>query len=165
MKPVVETPEGSCGRKAGEGNWPLCPLTHTRPKGAGAGLVARDLEDIQGGTKAQSVATEINQQQKGGRRRIARRRAAWLRGRLPPPPAAQGSKASAAARLSPQAPIPPPPHLGVIIQVPEIQAAHPVHAGKERGMHWRPHDVVDIVGIVFKGVERLVVLREAEREA
>lgn len=59
----------------------------------------------------------------------------------------------------PGAPIPSPPHLGVIIQVPEIQAAHPVHAGKERGMHWRPHDIVDIVGIVFKGVERLVVLQ------
>lgn len=51
-----------------------------------------------------------------------------------------------------------PPHLGVVVQVPEVQAPHPVHAGEERGMHWRPHDIVDIVGIVFKGVERLVVL-------
>lgn len=49
-------------------------------------------------------------------------------------------------------------HLGVIVEVPEVQAPHPVHAGKERGMHGGPHDIVHIVCIVFKGVERLVVL-------
>lgn len=49
-------------------------------------------------------------------------------------------------------------HLSVIVEVPEVQAAHPVHAGKERGMHGGPHDIVYIVCIVFKGVERLVVL-------
>src|SRR3712207_7291033 len=46
-------------------------------------------------------------------------------------------------------------HLGVIVEVPEVQAPHPVHAGKERGMHGGPHDIVHIVCIVFKGVERL----------
>lgn len=49
-------------------------------------------------------------------------------------------------------------HLGVTVEVPEVQAPHPVHAGKERGMHRGPHDIVHIVCIVFKGVERLVVL-------
>lgn len=49
-------------------------------------------------------------------------------------------------------------HLGVIVEVPKVQAPHPVHAGKERGMHGGPHDIVHIVCIVFKGVERLVVL-------
>lgn len=49
-------------------------------------------------------------------------------------------------------------HLGVIVEVPEVQASHPVHAGKERRMHGGPHDIVHIVCIVFKGVERLVVL-------
>lgn len=79
----------------------------------------------------------------------------------------QGSAGPHRVKVSPGAPLPArsrlptaaePPHLGVVIQVPQIQAPHPVHAGEERGMHWRPHDIVDIVGIVFKGVERLVVL-------
>lgn len=83
------------------------------------------------------------------------------------PPALTGLRSRPAPRRLPARPRLPatgrrraaaPPHLGVVIQVPQIQAPHPVHAGEERGMHWRPHDIVDIVGIVFKGVERLVVL-------
>lgn len=86
------------------------------------------------------------------------------RGRMPGVP---GSAGTHRVKVSPGAPLPArprlptaaePPHLGVVIQVPQIQAPHPVHAGEECGMHWRPHDIVDIVGIVFKGVERLVVL-------
>lgn len=71
------------------------------------------------------------------------------------PAAARRRRRPARVRARPAA---PGPHLRVVIQVPQIQAPHPVHAGEERGMHWRPHDIVDIVGIVFKGVERLVVL-------
>lgn len=70
-----------------------------------------------------------------------------------------------ASSLLSQAPILSPPHLGVIIQVPEIQSAHPVDAGEERGVHGGPHDVVDIVGIVFKGVERLVVLQKGGQKS
>lgn len=62
-------------------------------------------------------------------------------------------------RVVPVAPSQPwAAHLGVTVEVPEVQAPHPVHAGKERGMHRGPHDIVHIVCIVFKGVERLVVL-------
>lgn len=67
-------------------------------------------------------------------------------GEKPPAPPSQPAGSGACA------------HLGVIVEVPEVQAPHPVHAGKERGVHGRPHDIVHIVGIVFKGVERLVVL-------
>lgn len=69
-------------------------------------------------------------------------------GERPASPSSQPSRPGACAAA----------HLGVIVEVPEVQAPHSVHAGKERGMHGGPHDIVHIVCIVFKGVERLVVL-------
>lgn len=54
------------------------------------------------------------------------------------------------------------PHLGVVVEVPEVQAAHAVHGGEHGGVHGRPRDVVDIVGVVLEGVQRLVVLRGRE---
>lgn len=50
-------------------------------------------------------------------------------------------------------------HLGIVVEVPQVQAAHAIHSGEHSGVHRRPHDVVHIVSIVLKGVERPVVLR------
>lgn len=56
------------------------------------------------------------------------------------------------------------PHLSVVVQVPQIQTTHAVHGGKERGVHGRPHHVVDVVRVILKGVQRLVLLRETQNE-
>lgn len=53
-------------------------------------------------------------------------------------------------------------HLRVVVEVPEVQAPHPVDAGEERGVHGGPHDVVHVVRVVFKGVEWLVVLQRGD---
>lgn len=55
-------------------------------------------------------------------------------------------------------------HLSVVVEVPEVKAAHAVHGGKHGRMHGRPHDVIDIVRVVFEGVQRLVVLEGRKRE-
>lgn len=93
--------------------------------------------------------------------------------RLPPPGSGTGPALPGPALPCPARPLRAPcglgarpalTHLGVVVEVPEVQAPHPVHAGEERGVHGRPHDIVDIVGVVFKGVERLVVLWERREQ-
>lgn len=52
------------------------------------------------------------------------------------------------------------PDLCVVVEIPEVQATIPIHSSKERWMHWRPHDIIHIVCIVFKRIEVLVMLSE-----
>lgn len=56
------------------------------------------------------------------------------------------------------------PHLRVVVQVPQIQTTHAVHGGEERGVHGRPHHVVDVVCVILKRVQRLVLLRGTQNE-
>lgn len=51
-------------------------------------------------------------------------------------------------------------HLSVIVEVPQVQAAHAIHSSKHGRVHGRPHDIIHIIGVVFKRVQRLVVLKE-----
>lgn len=61
-------------------------------------------------------------------------------------------------------PWPKSTHLRVVVEVPQVQAAHAVHGGEHGRMHGRPHDIIHIVGIVLKRVQRFVVLEERGRE-
>lgn len=54
-------------------------------------------------------------------------------------------------------------HLSVVVEVPQVQAAHAIHGGEESGMHGRPHDVIDIVCVVLERVQRLVVLKKKKK--
>ncbi len=56
------------------------------------------------------------------------------------------------------------PHLSVVVQVPQIQTTHAVHAGEERGVHGGPHHIVDVICVILKGVQRLVLLRGTQHE-
>lgn len=56
-------------------------------------------------------------------------------------------------------------HLSVIVEVPQVQTTHPIHGGKESRMHRGPTDIIDIVCIILKRVQWLVVLeRETDTE-
>lgn len=52
------------------------------------------------------------------------------------------------------------PDLCVVVEIPEVQTTIAIHCSKERWMHWRPHDIINIVCIVFKGIQGLVMLSE-----
>lgn len=57
-------------------------------------------------------------------------------------------------------------YLGLVVEIPQVQVAHTVHAGKQGRVCGRPHDIVHVVRVVLKRVQRLVVLqRERERES
>lgn len=55
-------------------------------------------------------------------------------------------------------------HLSVIVEVPQVQAAHAIHGSKHGRVHGRPHDIIHIIGVVFKRVQRLVVLKERRKK-
>lgn len=55
-------------------------------------------------------------------------------------------------------------HLGVVVEVPQVQVSHAVHAGEQGGVSGRPHHVVHVVRAVLERVQRLVVLRDGETE-
>lgn len=57
-----------------------------------------------------------------------------------------------------------PSDLGIVVQVPKVQATHAVHCSKDGWMYRRPHDIVHIVCIVFKGIEGLVMLQQKRKE-
>lgn len=46
----------------------------------------------------------------------------------------------------------------VLIKVPDVQATHSIHCSEDGRVHWRPHDIKDVVNIVLKGAERFVML-------
>ena len=50
-------------------------------------------------------------------------------------------------------------HLGVVVEVPEVQAPGQVHAGEQGGMGGGPHHVVHVVAAVLKRVQRTGALR------
>lgn len=50
-------------------------------------------------------------------------------------------------------------YLCVVVKVPQVKVAHSVHARKQGGVDGGPHDVVNIVRVVLKGVQRLVILQ------
>ena len=49
-------------------------------------------------------------------------------------------------------------YLSVIVEVPQVQVAHSIHACKQSRVSRRPHDVINVIRVIFKGVQRLVVL-------
>jgi len=50
-------------------------------------------------------------------------------------------------------------YLGVLVEVPEVQSTHAVHAGKQGRVDGRPLHVVHIVTVVLKRVDVLLVLQ------
>lgn len=53
-------------------------------------------------------------------------------------------------------------YLSVIVEVPQVQVAHSIHTCKQRGVSGRPHDIINVIRVVLKGVQRLIVLRKDE---
>lgn len=53
-------------------------------------------------------------------------------------------------------------NLGVIVEVPQVQVAHSVHAGEQSRVGRRPHDIINVIRVVFKGVQRLIALPKEE---
>lgn len=51
-------------------------------------------------------------------------------------------------------------HLSVIVEVPQVQVAHSIHTCKHSGVSRRPHDIINVIRVIFKGVQRLIVLRK-----
>lgn len=51
-------------------------------------------------------------------------------------------------------------YLSVIVEVPQVQVAHSVHTRKQSGVSRRPHHVINVIRAIFKGVQRLIVLRK-----
>lgn len=49
-------------------------------------------------------------------------------------------------------------YLRVIVEVPQVEVAHPVDAGEQCGIGGGPHDVVHVVGAVLEGVQWFVAL-------
>lgn len=54
-------------------------------------------------------------------------------------------------------------HLCVIVEVPQVDASESVHTGEESGMNRRPHDIINIIWVVLKRVQRLVILQQREQ--
>lgn len=52
-----------------------------------------------------------------------------------------------------------PAYLCVIIEIPQIQPSHAIHTGKQGWVGGWPHNIVNIVWIIFKWVQRLVILK------
>lgn len=53
-----------------------------------------------------------------------------------------------------------PGYLSVIVEVPQVQVAHSIHTRKQSGVSRRPHDIINVIRVIFKGVQRLIVLRK-----
>lgn len=51
-------------------------------------------------------------------------------------------------------------YLSVVVEVPQVQMAHSIHACKQSRVSGRPHDIIDVIRVIFKGVERLIVLQK-----
>lgn len=56
-------------------------------------------------------------------------------------------------------------NLCVIVEVPQVDASQSVHTRKEGGMYRRPHDIINIIRVILKRVQRLVILQQRERNA
>ncbi len=54
-------------------------------------------------------------------------------------------------------------HLCVVVEVPQVDASESVHAGEESGVNRRPHDIIHIIWVVLKRVQRLVILQQREQ--
>lgn len=52
-------------------------------------------------------------------------------------------------------------YLRVIVEVPQVDASKSVHTGEESGMYRRPHDIINIIGVILKRVQRLVILQQS----
>lgn len=50
-------------------------------------------------------------------------------------------------------------YLSVIVEVPQVQMTNSVHTSKQSGVNGRPHDIIHIIRVIFKGVEGFVVLQ------
>lgn len=50
-------------------------------------------------------------------------------------------------------------YLSVVVEVPQVQVSHSVHTSKQGRVGGWPHHVVNVIGVVFKWVQRLVVLQ------
>lgn len=53
------------------------------------------------------------------------------------------------------------PHLSIVVEIPQVKPAHPIHTGKQGRVSWRPHHIINIIWVVFKGVERFIILKKA----
>lgn len=51
-------------------------------------------------------------------------------------------------------------YLSVIVEVPQVQVAHSIHTCKQSGVSRGPHDIINVIRVIFKGVQRLIVLRK-----
>lgn len=36
-------------------------------------------------------------------------------------------------------------HLSIIVEIPEVEPAHPIHTGKQGRVSWRPHHIINII--------------------
>lgn len=54
-------------------------------------------------------------------------------------------------------------NLCVIVEVPQVDASKSVHTSKEGGMYRRPHDIINIIRVILKRVQRLVILQQREK--
>lgn len=53
-------------------------------------------------------------------------------------------------------------HLSIIVEIPQVKPAHPIDTGKQGRVSWRPHHIINIIRVVFKGVERFVILKRSK---
>ena len=55
-------------------------------------------------------------------------------------------------------------YLCVIVQVPQVEVTDSIHTRKQSRVSRRPHDIVHVIGVVLKRVQRLVVLQVREEK-